>query len=544
MKPGAFHEQVFSAIDRSWLPPEAPVAEGLSPAALSESQCLQRSLLAFVEAAWGVVEPNRRYVGNWHIAAICQHLEAVSLGTLSHVLVNVPPGTMKSLLVSVFWPAWEWIVRPELRYLCASYGQDLATRDNRRCRDLIQSLWYQAYWPHVQLREDQNQKTRYDTTAGGWRIGTSVGGRGTGEHPDRIIVDDPHTAEQANSQTERQTALDWFDQTIAPRGVSRGARQVVIMQRLHQADLSGHILEQGGTPWVHLCLPMRAEPDRMPQTPLGWNDPRPPGELLWPAIFPESTVKQLEGTMLWSAAGQLQQRPAPLGGGLFRRDSFPIVDAMPSVPLVRCRAWDCAATPGGGDYTAGVRMARDAASGRIYVEHVIRGQWSAGQVDALIRQVAKADGVNVSIREEQEGGSAGKAVVEARTRALAGYIYSGVPSTGDKVTRAKPFAVQAEAGNVSLVRGEWNQDWLDELSLFPFGAHDDQVDASAAAFAEICVVMDYSSEIRHFAGLGESVTVVRERDPGRAPDWAAFGAHAIDGPGSRKPGTSGPDGLG
>ena len=489
----AFERELRAAFDLHWLPPVA-AAEGLSPAEHDRAVTYQQSLLAFVEAAWPVLEPDHAFVSNWHIEAICQHLEAMSRGVLSHVLINVPPGTMKSLLVSVFWPAWEWMTHPELRYLCASYGQDLATRDNRRCRDMVQSAWYQGYWPRVQLREDQNQKTRYDTTAGGWRIGTSVGGRGTGEHPDRIIIDDPHSAKQADSQAERQAALDWFDQTIAPRGVSRGARHVVIMQRLHQADLSGHILEQGGTPWVHVCLPMRAEPERMSVTPLGWTDPRAAGALLWPALYSESLVRQLELSMGSAvAAGQLQQRPTPAGGGLFKRDWFSIVEAVPSGPLIRCRAWDCAATAGGGDYTVGARVSRDEATGRIYVEHVVRGQWSAGQVDVLMRQVAKADGVNVVVREEQEGGSAGKAVIEARTKALSGHIYVGVPSTGDKVTRAKPLAVQCEAGNVVLVKGEWNQEWLDEVTLFPFGAHDDQVDASAAAFTEVSLGMGTSS---------------------------------------------------
>lgn len=524
----AFEAEVRDALAEHWLP-VVRHADALDQAEAASADACQQSLLRFVTEAWPILEPEHPFVPNWHIEAICRHLEAAALGRIPRLLLNVPPGTMKSLLVSVFFPAWEWIGHPDLRYLCASYGQELATRDNRRCRDLVQSDWYQHRWPHVQLREDQNQKTRYDTTKGGWRIGTSVGGRGTGEHPDRVIIDDPHSAKQAESETERRTALEWFDRTIAPRGVARGARQIVIMQRLHQADLSGHLLDQAGaSAWCHICLPMRAETDRMVATPLGWTDPRSSGDLLWPALYSEARVRKLEldlGSAV--AAGQLQQRPTPAGGGLFRREWFSVVEAMPTGRLTRCRGWDCAATKGGGDYTVGARVSRDPATGRIYVEHVVRGQWSAGAVDTLIQQTARADGDSVIVREEQEGGSAGKAVIEARTKALAGFIYSGVPSTGDKVTRARPFAVQAEAGNVVLVRGEWNQEWLDEVAVFPFGAHDDQVDATAAAFMEISLGWDNAS-------TGYPVEIA---EPSL---WSTFGG----GGSNAKPGVSDWSGLG
>ena len=214
-----------------------------------------RSLREFARAAWSELEPDTPLRWNWHLTAICDHLEAVSRGQIRNLLVNIPPGCMKSMLVSVLWPAWEWATHPELRYLCASYDQALSVRDNRRVRDLVLSPWYQARWPHVQLREDQNQKTRFDTTAGGWRIGTSVGGRATGEHPHRKIVDDPHTPSQSLSELERAEVRHWFDNTLSTRGVALGAATVVIMQRLHEQDLSGHILDGGG--FVHLCLPMR-----------------------------------------------------------------------------------------------------------------------------------------------------------------------------------------------------------------------------------------------------------------------------------------------
>lgn len=454
-----------------------------------------RSLREFVRAAWSELEPDTPLKWNWHLDAICDHLEAVSRGQIRNLLVNIPPGCMKSMLVSVLWPAWEWATRPELRYLCASYDQALATRDNRRVRDLVQSEWYRARWPHVRISDDQNQKTRFDTTAGGWRIGTSVGGRATGEHPHRKIVDDPHTPSQSLSEAERAEVRHWFDNTLSTRGVALGAATVVIMQRLHEQDLSGHILDGGG--FVHLCLPMRWEPGRMVATPLGWQDPREKaGELLWPEMFPGPVVDELVRTRLGSVgeAGQLQQRPAPSGGGMFRREWFRLA-ALPEGVRRWCRFWDCAGTeekPGTDpDWTVGTLIGE--AGGVYYVADVIRLRASAASVDAAMFQAAQTDPPGTLIREEQEPGSSGKAVIAAHARMLAGRDYAGVPATGEKTTRWRPFVVQAEAGNVRLVpdaEGKprpWVQAWLDELSLAPFGRHDDQADSAAGAFSALAL---------------------------------------------------------
>lgn len=462
-----------------------------------EAELCRRSLREFAREAWPNIEPDVPMRWGWHLDAICEHLEAVSHGQIRDLLINVPPGCCKSILVSVLWPAWEWATRAELKYLCASYDQALATRDNRRVRDLVLSPWYQARWPHVQLREDQNQKTRFDTTRGGWRIGTSVGGRATGEHPHRKLVDDPHTPSQTLSEAERAEVRHWFDNTLSTRGVALGAATVVIMQRLHEEDLSGHILASGGG-FVHLCLPMRYEPGRMVATPLGWTDPRTePGELLWPAMFPGPVVDELVRTRLGSAgeAGQLQQRPAPAAGGMFRREWFRPAALPQGVRLRWCRFWDCAGTeakPGTDpDWTVGTLLGE--AGGVYYVADVIRLRASAAGVDAAMLQASQTDPPGTLIREEQEPGSSGKAVVAAHARLLAGRDYVGVPATGEKTTRWRPFVVQAEAGNVRLVpdaEGKprpWVQAWLDELSLAPFGKHDDQADSAAGAFAALAL---------------------------------------------------------
>lgn len=453
----------------------------------------RRSLHAFVKGAWHLVEPDTPFVDNWHIRLLCRYLEKVTAGEIRRLLINIPPGTAKSLIVSVFWPAWEWIQHPGRRWLTASYSADLALRDAGKMRTIVESRWYQEQWPTL-LKDDQNAKGQFETQKGGWRIATSVKGKGTGLHPDRVVVDDPHTVAQAEAPTgtERQEAIDWFQRTITTRGASRNASHVVVMQRIHQQDLSGWILEHGNaSAWVHLCLPMRAEsPDALPKTaaqrPVG-VDPRKPGELLWPELFSAAIVNEQAKTLgSVTFAGQFQQRPSPAGGALFKRGNFTMIHAWPTDLVAVSRGWDAAGTEDAGDYTAGVKMGKRR-SGTFVVLHVTRGKWSTFEVDNRIKQTAYSDGPQVRVREEQEPGSAGKAVVRLRARQLPGYDYVAKPSTGAKVTRWKPYSVQAEAGNVECLAGDWNAAYFDELEAAPNGTHDDQLDASATAFNDLAL---------------------------------------------------------
>lgn len=278
-------------------------------------------LVDFSRASWVPLEGNATYSHNWHIDLICDHLEALYQDEINNLLMNVPPGCMKSLLTSVIFPAWVWTMDPEKRFLTASYGQDLSTRDALKTRHLLESKWYKTLWGNkVIISRGQNQKTKYSNTAGGWRLATSVGGRGTGEHPDYKIIDDPHNVRESESDVERQTALDWYDQTLSSRGVSRGAKTLLIMQRLHENDLAGHIMEKEefATEWDHLCLPMKFEDYRYTST-IGKDERTKEGELLWPHLFTEKKVKVLSANLgEYGTAGQLQQRPAPPGGGILK----------------------------------------------------------------------------------------------------------------------------------------------------------------------------------------------------------------------------------
>lgn len=295
-----------------------------SLAAAVEGSLLSESLYEFVKAAWHVCEPSARFVDNWHIRVICEHLEAVSDGRILRLIVNIPPRSMKSTIISVMWPAWDWTRNPSRKWLFASYGQDLATRDAIATRRLIASPWFQARWGHVfELTSDQNQKTRYDNSKLGYRLSTSVGGRATGEGGDIIVADDPHNVREAESDAVRKGTCAWWFESMSTRGndPERAAR-VIVMQRVHEEDLTAECLKRGG--YEHLCLPMEFERKHptLSSTSLGFKDPRTKeGELLWPARYTPAALKKLKIDLgEYGAAGQLQQRPSPRGGGLFKEE--------------------------------------------------------------------------------------------------------------------------------------------------------------------------------------------------------------------------------
>ncbi len=451
---------------------------------------LRGSLYEFVKAAWKIVEPSQEFTDNWHVRVICTILEEVTFGKHKRVIINIPPGLLKSLLVSVFWPAWMWARNPKYRVLTAAYGAHLTIRDNLRVRDIILSPWFQELWP-LALVEDQNTKTRFNTGTKGWRIATSVNGIGTGEHPDIIIIDDPTTVEQAKSQAERERANAWFDGTISSRGITRPDLAIVIIQqRQHPKDLTGHLLEKDRKGWLVVSWPMRYAVARAgtAEDPEGYTpDPLDPrtiaGELLFPALVPEAKVRQLELDLgPFDVAAQLQQQPSIKAGTLFKRHMFKFLKAMPKAIVRSVRGWDTAGTEDGGDWTSGVRI-DETDKGEFIIVDDARGQLDAAGVDALMKTTAKMDGKTVAQREEKEGGSAGKAVCDTRAKtSMLGQDYAYVAISGDKVTRAKPFRSQVEAGNVFLLEGAWNKAYLDVLCAFPNGDHDDDVDASSCAF--------------------------------------------------------------
>jgi predicted phage terminase large subunit-like protein len=490
------------------------------------------SLIDFIAANWRSVEP-RAFVSNWHICAICEHLEAVADRQINRLLINMPPRHMKSLAANVFFPAWVWAQNPNpdddptypfavrgnswrgpgVKFMHLSYDAKLATRDGVKCRRVIISPRYQRLWGNrFQLQPDQNQKTRFDNLSGGYRLSTSEGGLITGEGADIIIFDDPHNvlAIGGTSNVNLEKTHRFWDEAMQTRlNDQRYGAFVVIMQRTHERDLSGYILarEQG---WTHLCLPAVYEP-RHPfpirtsvvrkSTGTVWSDPRQEGEALWPEKFSLAALQRIAKDELLSshmAAGQLQQRPTAREGGLFKRVWFNNpVKLVPDVTRLEfVRAWDFAATEGATndpDWTVGLLMGRDTETRLIYLFDVIRARLSPADREKKVQATAALDrvlyGDRIKIRIPQDPGGSGKFEANYYASLLQGYSVtieredsgSGSDRTA-KERRADPFAAQCEHGMVKLIEAKWNDTFVEELCAFPNGAHDDQVDAAAAAF--------------------------------------------------------------
>lgn len=446
-----------------------------------------RTLAGFVREAWHVLEPDAPLIWNWHLDALCMHLEAITFGQITRLLANVPPGSSKSMIVSVMWQAWEWgpCGLSSLRYLTTSFNEIPVKRDTRKTRDLIASEWYQSLWPEIAL--SRSGETSFANTNTGTREGVPFGSL-TSQRGDRLIIDDPHSTETAESPSDREKTTRRFREGAQNRlNDQTKSAIVVIMQRLHENDISG-VIENLGMDYVRLILPMEFEVARRCRTSIGFVDPRTQeGELLDPVRFPREAVEKLKRDMgSYAYAGQYQQRPAPREGGMFKRSWFEIVDEIPVAATRKVRAWDLGATEGGGDPTVGLKASRTP-SGMFYVEDVRREQAGPAGVERLIVSTASQDGTGVTIRLPQDPGAAGKAYAATLVTKLAGYPVKVVAPTGAKETRATPAAAQAEAGNIKLLRGPWNEAFLDEICAFPSAAHDDQVDTLADAINELAL---------------------------------------------------------
>ncbi|MFZ5669114.1 MAG: phage terminase large subunit [Pseudomonadota bacterium] len=465
------------------------------------------SLYGFIKEFWFVLEPVAKFKGGWALMAMCDHLEAVTRGDIKRLLMTVPPGMMKSLLL-VFWTAWEWGPKgmPHIQVLATSFSQKNAFRDNQKLRDLVTSEKYQALWP-VALRTDTNAISKFANTATGWCEARPFS-KMTGGRANRVKIDDPHDTEGAESDVQRKKTVKIMREAISDRLNDMTEDAIVlIMQRLHQGDCAAAAKEMG---YVHLELPMEFEPGRRCRTVLRpandgspeiiFEDPRTEdGELLFPERFPADTVAKLKkdkGAYAW--AGQYQQRPAPREGGMFERGWFRRVGALPLGCNRFVRAWDFAASEGDdADFTAGVKITRDGPEGAFVIVHAKRGRWSPSKVEAEVKALADGDRVQHAsgclVRLPQDPGSAGKSYVRTVVKQLAGHAVKFEPVTGSKEVRAKALAVQAEVGNVYIletgdpVKDGWIEDFLDEIEVFPAGVNDDQVDAAADAFNEIAL---------------------------------------------------------
>ena len=445
----------------------------------------------FTKASWGTIEPGVEFKNNWHIDAISDHLQAVVEGDIKRLIINVPPRHMKSISVAVALPAWTWASRPSKKFLFASYAASLSIRDSVKCRRLIDSPWYKAHFgDKFKLTDDQNAKQRFENDKTGFRISTSVGGALTGDGGDIICIDDPHNSIEADSSKVREGVLDWWDQAMQTRlNDPKTGAFVIIMQRLHEQDLTGHILaNQLKGEWDHLMLPARYEvgaPNPM-RSSLGFTDPRTEeGELLWPDRMDEKTLTNLERSLgSYAAAGQLQQRPSPKGGGILKASWWVPweKEELPEVSYV-IQSWD---------------TAFETKESSSYSARTTWGVFKKDGYDCLIVLEAWYDKVNYPelrklAQEAYDDWEPDAVLIEAKASGqslLADLRMAGVPVLAyspdrDKVARAHASSALLEDGRIYYPKRKWAEDLISICAAFPAAKNDDLVDTATQAWLRL-----------------------------------------------------------
>lgn len=472
------------------------------------------SLLRFFEEAWSVFDP-APYVGGWHLAAIAEHLEAVSRGEIKRLLINIPPRFGKTNLVSIAWPCWTWAqppvegnprLGPGTRFLCASYGANKAQADGVTARRLIGSKWYQDLWgDRVQVARDRDNQEAYDTLAGGSRISTGIP-ESLGKGGVIKLIDDPHKTDDVESDLVRSGTIRAYDEVWSSRSNDPlASAEVIVMQRLGEIDLSGHVLERGDV--VHLCLPAEYDPRRHCSTSIGWSDPRTEeGEPLWPERFTPKWMEQQaadQGPFAW--ASQYMQSPVPRGGGIIKDhwwNVWPVpgeedswtrlveVDGesvkrtfFPDWEYVLLSVDTAFEVKQSNDYSActvwGVWEDRSRRPKLMLVE-AWRERLELHELVEKVRDTAKRRKVDAIL---VEGKASGLSVVQELRRLMRGDEYQivSINPKGDKVARVHSIVPMFTGGLIYAPKRRWSDACIEEISSFPRGRHDDYVDSVSMA---------------------------------------------------------------
>ena len=496
---------------------------------LKTKRC-ETSLAYFTKEAWNIIEPETKLVWNWHLDTICAYLEAAHARRITRLIINVPPGSLKSILVSVMFPAWVWAKSPDRRILGISNIQDLSIRDSARTKRIVTDDWYQKQWP-VKLRADQAAKTNYETDKGGFRLSLGITGNITGKRGDILLIDDPHDATTAQSDVQRQAVIDAYDTKLSSRVNSQTDSVIIlIMQRLHHLDLTGHLLTKTKTNWTHVCIPMEYEkeltydpikhlsevinehqrhgksistkytssdPEKAKaqqvdtqsigttkirpafmtkEEALKLKDPRKEGDLLFPQLFPADAVERMkEDYGEYAAAGQLQQRPSVKGGGILKQHWWRVWDKDVPLPVVDhvWLSWDTAYSE------------KDLASNS-YSAYTMWGLfWNPDQNrDCMILLEVWYDQVDYpTLRKKAKSLEADKDrkpdchLIEKKAsgQSLIQDLRQGsIPLRAyspdkDKITRAYTVQAMLESGQVYIPDRKWAHNFTYLLSTFPTG---------------------------------------------------------------------------
>lgn len=490
-----------------------------------EADHYESSLYDFLRGGWRYIDPNP-FVDGWHLQAIAEHLEAIVDGDITRLIINQPPRTSKSSMMVAFDP-WVWAQPfssdtsgPSVQFLHASYAQTLSIRDSVKTRRLIESPFYQRLWGNrFKITSDQNTKVRFDLDTGGYRLATSVGGTLTGEGGSIIIIDDPHNAVEMESDQTRQTTLSWFDNALSTRlNNPKTGAMILVMQRLHEDDLTGHILSSEDSRWVHLMLPMKYELDRAkiiyPNI-IGWSDPRSmENELLAPNRYDAVSIEVLERQLgPYQTASQLQQRPSPKGGGIFKREWWqPWKEAhYPPCSYVIAALDTAYTTKEENDFSAmtvwGV-FEDENENVKIILMYGWKAKLELHDLTLRVQETAKQYKLDTLLIENKAAGHS----VRQELRRLSAYedytVILDDPKGQDKVARA--YSVQHLFADGTIYAPDhlsWADTVITECEQFPKAAHDDLTDTVTMA-------------IRYLRRTGSIV-----RGPERTADLAESNKH-------------------
>lgn len=450
---------------------------------MADRQAFYNALLrdrfpVFLHRCFLEVSPGDAFLHNWHLDAIAHRLDQTHAGDLKRLIVTVPPRSLKSIMISVAWVAWKLGHDPSLRFVCVSYSGELALKHARDCRAIMNAPFYKRAFHRTVLSRERNAEHDFMTTARGGRFSTSIGGTLTGRGGDIIIIDDPIKPEDAASEATRTTANEWFRNTLSSRlnNKSKGV-MILVMQRLHEADLAGQLLASGG--WDHLNLPAIAEIDEDIPIGRGQVHVRHVGEALHPAREPLEVLEGLRrsmGSAIFSA--QYQQAPVPPSGLMIDRAWFKTYDLTPErQPGDRIvQSWDCASKDGVlSDWsvciTALIRRRQ------VYVLDVFRDRLKFPDLRRQTIMLARRYAVTAILIEDAASGT--QLIQQLRREQPLGVPMPLAPrALGDKVTRMSGASQRIEAGELLLpADAPWLAEFLREVLAFPSGRYDDQVDA-------------------------------------------------------------------
>ena len=454
-----------------------------------EKKLCELSFYEFFKQAWHIVEPSIELSTNWHHKYLCDILQKEAERIIANkpktkdIVINIPFRSTKSLLVTVMFPVWAWIKNPKFRFITASYSADLSIEHATRSRDVINSDWFKDRWGDIfHIKKDQNLKARYENNFLGLRRATSVGGTVTGQGGDFLLVDDPVSPQHAASEIERENANEWYRTTFYSRlnNPLTGVR-IVIMQRIHDNDLSGFLLSNGNSrlKYKHICIPAELSDDLKPKI---LKDNYDENGLFWSDRFSKDILddyKQALGS--YGYAGQLMQTPTPLNSGMIRSDWFKIDQYKHTTEQT---VVDFVIDPA---YTANEKndpsalLAYTFKDNKWQIIDCVNVYKEFPDLVRFIPQWVAKNGYTNRSRVYVEPKASGKSIVQTLKKETGLNVREDKPPSKDKVARVQDISASLETGRVSLLKGDWNEEFIQQLIKFPSGKHDDMVDCLVMA---------------------------------------------------------------